>query len=332
MSKITYVITKDLVTGEPQINWCGSLLHLYEYKPLPKEGSLYVASLGITIPKSFIEKKEKKEKKLPTWKICLDFNIKDGKPCLHLRYEGIKLTVNDKLYFVDSSPFFEMTVIKKPHPYEGKVREVDFSLTEEDVKTLMQHRLNRIYIKYNNGGAPFDKSVEMTTSQYYKESEIGNSGLFKQILSAYYNALEDALVVINENSIEKEVKRQIKGRKKDEAEIIEFLIREKLQSKVNKEKPSALKVDFDYCYVYLMHDKRNGYHKIGMSNKPNVREKTLQSEVPAIEMVCSKKYPSRKIAKAIESALHNAYAEQRVRGEWFDLSPTDILMLQETLS
>ena len=69
-----------------------------------------------------------------------------------------------------------------------------------------------------------------------------------------------------------------------------------------------------------------------MSNKPPVREKTLQSEVPAIEMVCSKKYPSRKIAKAIESALHNAYAEQRVRGEWFNLSPTDILMLKETLS
>ena len=110
MSKITYVITKDLVSGEPQINWCGSLLHLYEYKPLPK---------------SFIEKKEKK---LPTWKICLDFNIKDGKPCLHLRYEGIKLTVNDKLYFVDSSPFFEMTVIKKPHPYEGKVR--DYPIVE----------------------------------------------------------------------------------------------------------------------------------------------------------------------------------------------------------
>ena len=36
MSKITYVITEDLVTREPQINWCGSLLHLYEYKPLHK--------------------------------------------------------------------------------------------------------------------------------------------------------------------------------------------------------------------------------------------------------------------------------------------------------
>ena len=95
---------------------------------------------------------------------------------------------------------------------------------------------------------------------------------------------------------------------------------------------SHRELEYDYCYVYLMHDKRNGYHKIGMSNKPDVREKTLQSEVPDVQMVCSKRYPSRKIAKAIEAALHNAYAEQRVRGEWFNLSLIDIQMLKETLS
>ena len=81
-----------------------------------------------------------------------------------------------------------------------------------------------------------------------------------------------------------------------------------------------------------MHDKRNGYHKIGISKEPKYREKTLQSEQPAIEMICNKRYPSRKIAEAIEFALHKAYAEQRVRGEWFDLSPEDVIMLKESLT
>ena len=331
MSKITYVITKDVVSGEPQINWCASFLHLYEYKPLVKK-TIELNLDGVMYKFDTDAFSEKNKKNPPVWKICLDFNIKDGKPCLHLRYEGIKLTVNDKLYFVDSSPFFEMTVVKKPHLYEGKVREVDFFLTEEDIKMLMSHRLDRLYIKYNDGGAPFNKSVEMTTSPYYKETDKGDGEAFQQVLAAYYTALEDSLVIINENSIEKEVQRLTKGLKQEEADLVRLAVRSKYQSKSKEESPSRLNTDFEYCSVYLMHDKRNGYHKIGMSNKPTIREKTLQSEVPNIEMVCSKKYPSRKIAKAIESALHSAFAEQRVRGEWFNLSTTDISMLKETLS
>ena len=100
----------------------------------------------------------------------------------------------------------------------------------------------------------------------------------------------------------------------------------------NQSSDKEVKIKYDYCYVYLMHDKRNGYHKIGISKTPEYREKTLQSEQPNIEMICFKRYPSRKIAKAFESALHDAYAEQRVRGEWFNLSEIDIEMLKESLS
>ena len=49
-------------------------------------------------------------------------------------------------------------------------------------------------------------------------------------------------------------------------------------------------------------------------------------------MVCNKRYPSRKIAEAIESALHKAFADQRVRGEWFNLSDIEVQMLIETLT
>lgn len=88
---------------------------------------------------------------------------------------------------------------------------------------------------------------------------------------------------------------------------------------------------FNWCYVYLMRDNTNGYHKIGISNKPEYREKTLQSEKPSIEMLACKKFPTRKIAEAIESALHTAYSQQRIRGEWFNLDDEDVAAIIETL-
>lgn len=90
--------------------------------------------------------------------------------------------------------------------------------------------------------------------------------------------------------------------------------------------------NIDECYVYLMIDLKNNYHKIGISNNPEYREKTLQSEKPTIEMLCSKRFPNRKIANSFEQALHQAYADKRVRGEWFDLGDNEIQELKETLT
>ncbi|HBD25354.1 GIY-YIG nuclease family protein [Flavobacterium sp.] len=87
----------------------------------------------------------------------------------------------------------------------------------------------------------------------------------------------------------------------------------------------------DFCFVYLMHDTSNGYYKIGISNSPEYRERTLQSEKPTIEMIASKKFPIRKIAESIEKALHSTYSEKRLRGEWFELSDNDVEHIKETL-
>lgn len=71
----------------------------------------------------------------------------------------------------------------------------------------------------------------------------------------------------------------------------------------------------DECYVYLMIDLSNHFHKIGISNSPQYREFTLQSEKPTIELLASKKFINRKIAKSFENALHHAYVDKRMRGE-----------------
>lgn len=214
-----------------------------------------------------------------------EFNIKDNLPCMHLRYSGFHINVNDKLYFLDTdnNPILKLVVVKKRHRYDSRTEEVDIILSEDDVQSLMKEGICSTCLRFQNEDAPV--------------KALFNHLDFYQYINAYQRALEEACVSYRGN--------------------------------VQKYFPTG---QYDYCYVYLMRDTRNGYHKIGMSNNPEVREKTLQSEVPAVQMVCSKKYPSRKIAKAIEAALHNAYAEQRVRGEWFNLSPLDIQMLKETLS
>lgn len=85
------------------------------------------------------------------------------------------------------------------------------------------------------------------------------------------------------------------------------------------------------CYVYLMIDTTNNFHKIGISNKPKYRERTLQSEKPTIELVCAKEYPSRAIAEAIEEGLHKSFSKKRMRGEWFRLDDNDVKQIKETL-
>lgn len=86
------------------------------------------------------------------------------------------------------------------------------------------------------------------------------------------------------------------------------------------------------CYVYLMRDDANGYYKIGISNTPQYRERTLQSEKPTISLIVAKEFPIRSIAEAFEFALHKTYENKRLRGEWFDLSPEDAEVLKQALS
>nr|WP_236027380.1 GIY-YIG nuclease family protein [Gelidibacter pelagius] len=80
-----------------------------------------------------------------------------------------------------------------------------------------------------------------------------------------------------------------------------------------------------------MKDLANGYYKIGISNNPTYREKTLQSEKPTIELIKSKLFSNRKVAVAFERSLHKTYENKRLRGEWFELSERDIKEIKEIM-
>lgn len=83
----------------------------------------------------------------------------------------------------------------------------------------------------------------------------------------------------------------------------------------------------DKTNIYVMIDKNTGYYKIGRSVKPKVREKTLQSEKPTIEMLFFNEGNNRD-----EKVLHNTFKDKRIRGEWFDLSGSDLVKIKEYFS
>ena len=85
------------------------------------------------------------------------------------------------------------------------------------------------------------------------------------------------------------------------------------------------------CYVYLMLNERNGYYKIGISNNPEYREKTLQAEEPEIKKLVAKRYPNRELARQIEAMLHKNFNNKHLRGEWFNLEIGEIALVKTLL-
>lgn len=71
--------------------------------------------------------------------------------------------------------------------------------------------------------------------------------------------------------------------------------------------------------LYLMKDQHLGCYKIGVSSNPEHRESTLSAQKPSIKLVGS--WDDMAYA---EKEWHQYFADQRIRGEWFDLTPTQV--------
>ena len=108
----------------------------------------------------------------------------------------------------------------------------------------------------------------------------------------------------------------------DERERITAYLDETRAARAKKERKATRATTA--TYIYLMRDERTGLVKIGKSQNPQYREKTLQSDNPLIVLV-----HSWAGLPAEEKALHNEFAEKRVRGEWFQLSDEDIASIKD---
>ena len=167
----------------------------------------------------------------------------------------------------------------------------------QDNQVFASENLVAIRCDFQNGDAPIDLKSENDFA----------SLTFKLYFQKYIKALSECGVDVNAVD--------------HDNESMDEIVKEPSRS-----------IKEESCFVYLMKDESNGYHKIGISNKPEYRERTLQSEKPTIVLLCAKEFATRIIAEAIESALHKAFEDKRLRGEWFALDEKDVLDIIKTIS
>lgn len=203
--------------------------------------------------------------------------------------------------------------------------------------------------------------IKCTQEQFYifgrPTRSVTNSGLKNEIIifskikwiierdikkATPESVIDDLTLIDGNNDIAEEYKRYLKNLSKEDAawerrdelrRNREELLRKKrlqefekkaaeekqiiIQSKLKNKQPD---------YVYLMYNKKTGYYKIGKSNNPSYRERTLQSQEPDINLLCKSIGGVR-----LEKKLHFIFKDKRIRGEWFDLNENDIIEFKKLL-
>lgn len=233
----------------------------------------------------------------------IDLTIEKNLPVMVLGFSRKRFNINkrDTISFkFEDGRVLHFPVLASP-VNNGRLKSqstVSLALTANDIDLFETVSWERMRIDHFNGATP----VTIENEYMICRSDGFSKAYFKKYIQEYKRALNELGIVLR--SVPKRPVLETGG---------------------------IAQTD-DACYVYLMIDTSNGYHKIGISNHPNYREKTLQSEKPTIEKICAKQFPSRIIAQSIESALHTAFASKRIRGEWFNLSEQDVKQIIETLT
>lgn len=126
---------------------------------------------------------------------------------------------------------------------------------------------------------------------------------------------------------EEEVKNEIKIKSNEIQNLKEKLLE---ASELNKPKNiisyyTSSQREYKKQKCYIMIDASTNYVKIGKSQNPGHRERTLQAEKPTIKMI-------HVFEDDIEKELHSKFNDRRLRGEWFDLSENEVNELIELYS
>ena len=250
-------------------------------------------------------------------------------------------TIGQKRNWVEKTPFKHRFEIGKHNNKYSRMFFITLNCIEN--KDFIVFSFLKKYLKINKGSKIqllFENNtlLEFEIYKIVKSSEhIGGEDLYESkiqvsideldILKSYY--LNKWKIIFNNgenvsDSIKQEsLKFAIKHFANEYSAILDNNVPNRIKLK-EQIKTKDVNSKGEKCYLYLMIDTTNNYHKIGISNSPEYREKTLQSEKPTIEMIANKEFPNRKIAHSFEQALHSSYDEKRVRGEWFDLSQEEV--------
>ena len=170
-----------------------------------------------------------------------------------------------------------------------------------DGRVSSEEVMTKRLVMYRNGQTPWEKKYEdyKTTIRFkcvdfYNDNFVIDNNSIELLFEAVEFLLKSGCLILSKEY------QKIRS--------LAYQIVKYAKKRIPKIKPAIKK---EYCYI--MKDSINGLYKIGKSNNPKIREKTLQSEKPSINMI-------KVFDKNIEKELHNRYKRERVRGEWFNLN------------
>lgn len=106
------------------------------------------------------------------------------------------------------------------------------------------------------------------------------------------------------------------------------------QRKRSQSNPNHHNMSIPFTWVYLIHDPFTNLYKIGKSDNPRERHKTLSkqpSTIPAAP-VEYKLVEAWLCPESTEQQLHQTFADVRARGEWFELNDDQVWHLQVILA
>lgn len=168
------------------------------------------------------------------------------------------------------------------------------------------------YHKYNEPQDEFDEFAQISS---------------RDDLAKYIRKARKSFVDLDENICREcnERMNQIESEQKWRLSQIE--LDEKLNQIFNESVQDPVQQRSMQKWLYVMKCSSTGFYKIGVSNNPAHREKTLQSEKPTIKLIA--KWEN---AVEWERHWHEHFAMHRIRGEWFNLTKCQVAFLCSTMT
>jgi len=235
---------------------------------------------------------------------------------------------NNGFVRVDSNAMRDCFNYSNPAKIFRKFSLLEYDKIFEVLESLIE---SKIWLEENFGWAKFDQFLEFECNDYldckferYITVHDIPHAKFYSFNEAIGKPISEAIWKIKEFQSEnlKKLTDEVSFLKRYEEKVLNMHTAKYISSLQKKPKSKQLKS------LYLMKDKRaSGFYKIGVSQSPKAREKTLQSEKPSIQMVGNWESLGR-----YERKWHKFFDNQRKRGEWFKLSNSQVRFFCESNS
>tara|TARA_R110000803_G_C11920573_1_gene314285 strand:+ start:54 stop:842 length:789 start_codon:yes stop_codon:yes gene_type:complete len=212
-------------------------------------------------------------------------------------------------------------IVKESFYYSNDVYcylEIKHILSKEDFLRDFFIDTIRYHTHYSNIYSVKDSDIDLDTFYMldtFKE-KIEYVRYFYNVLVDLYFSCDEIITEISEDYIDKQftiyTEKWINEMLKDEYIIYLKNINNRKSIEVSNKQNTKAKGILKQK-TYILKDNNTGYYKIGKSNNPLNREKTLQSEKPTYTLI-------KTFKNNIEKDLHNKYKKERIRGEWFNIN------------